>query len=493
MLSLGIDIGSSSVKVSVYDPALQKIVASDQYPKTEMAIDAPNPGWAEQDPDWWWDAFLKAYALVAQQVDTHRIEAIGIAYQMHGLVCLDKKGIPLRPSIIWCDSRAVEIGAKALEQLGTGYAFTHLLNSPGNFTASKLNWVKSHQPDLFDKIQHICLPGDYLGYRLTGQLTTTLSGLTEGIFYDFKEKKISQPLLDYYGFEAGLLPEVKNCFDHHGAVQAEIAQLLNISPRAALFYKAGDQPNNAFALNVLKPGEFAATAGTSGVVYGVSTDLFIDYSQRVNSFAHVNYTQSAPHIGILLCINGVGIANSWLKKMAHSSSYQNMNAMAATVEPGSAGLLFLPFGNGAERMLQNAAVGASLTGLDFNLHGEAHLYRAVQEGIGFAFKYGMAAFVENKLEAQVIRAGKANLFLSPVFTRIISTLFNIPVELYDADGAAGAARGALVGSKQLRLEEAQNGLRHLETIEPNPQESAVYQNAYEKWVKALTQHLPIKE
>ena len=442
MLSLGIDLGSSSVKVSIYNHQSGERVGFDHYPETSMEMTAHQEGWAEQEPEWWWQAFKKAFGQAVQNkgINTRLIKCIGIAYQMHGLVCLDKNGNPLRPSIIWCDSRAVKIGQAALINLGEDYAFKNLLNSPGNFTASKLKWVKENEPELFDAIDKICLPGDYLAMRLTGELTTTISGLTEGIFYDFKNNSVSKPLLNYFGFSEDILPPLKNSFDNHGKVSATIANELGLSTEATVSYKAGDQPNNAFSLNVMNPGEFAATAGTSGVIYGITDSLFTDLSQRVNSFAHVNHAIDKPRIGTLLCINGTGIANTWAYKWTNAKSYAQMNKQAAEIKPGSDGLVFFPFGNGAERMLKNKSLNSRLFGLEFNIHTPAHLYRAVQESIAYSLIYGMGAFTENNFRLNVIRAGNANMFLSPLFGQLLSTLSGVEIELYDTDGSLGAGK-----------------------------------------------------
>lgn len=487
MQGLGIDIGSSSVKVSVFDLNSGKVVGSGQYPDKEMKMIAHQSGWAEQDPEWWWEAFRNAYKRACNSPNVHseEIQSIGISYQMHGLVCLDKSGQVIRPSIIWCDSRAVGIGKDALRQLGEDYSFNHLLNSPGNFTASKLKWVKENEPELYNRIDKICLPGDYIGYRLTNRLTTTISGMSEGIFYDFKAKKISKELLSLYGFSESIIPELRESFDDHGRVSQDISKELGISSNALLSYKSGDQPNNALSLNVLRPGEIAATAGTSGVVYGVSDDLFIDYSQRVNSFAHVNYTKEDPRIGILLCINGTGISNSWAHKWTKAESYPVMNDQAETIAPGSDGLIFIPFGNGAERMLNNANPGAGLFGINFNIHTPAHLYRSVQEGIAYSFMYGMEAFIENDIDLKVIRAGHANMFLSPLFAQTLSTLSGVNIELYNTDGAAGAARGGLIGAGIAGVEDVFSGLQKIKTYTPDANLRKKYPELYQRWKKEL--------
>jgi xylulokinase len=493
MYSLGIDVGTSSVKVIVFNYETQQIAGSAYFPQQEMAVIAQKPGWAEQDPDWWWEAFRKAYRLAVQPIknDTQKIKHIGIAYQMHGLVCLDKNGHPVRPSIIWCDSRAVEIGQQAFEDLGSDYVLNHLLNSPGNFTASKLAWVKGNEPDKYERVHKVCLPGDYIAYKLTGELTTTLSGISEGIFYDFKEKGVSQRLLRYFGFGEHLFPDIRESFDQHGTINQLIADELGLSPEVQVTYKAGDQPNNAFSLNVLEKGEVAATAGTSGVIYGVSDELFIDESQRVNSFAHVNYTKDDPRIGILLCINGTGIANSWARQWTQAESYEHMNQQAEEVGPGSEGLFFFPFGNGAERMLGNASVGSSMQGLNFNRHTPAHLYRAVQEGIIYSFMYGMEAFSDNQIDLKVIRAGQANMFLSPLFCELLSNLSGVDIELFNTDGALGAARGATMGAGLFSREEVFRGLTKQKSYRPNPRLCKEYTQLYADWKERLNHLMDI--
>lgn len=487
MYSLGIDIGSSSVKVSIFDMESGNALASANYPETEMQMIAHKNGWAEQEPEMWWQAFQQAYfkACFENNIDTLQIQTIGISYQMHGLVCLDKALKPLRPSIIWCDSRAVDIGDRALKELGSDFAFNHLLNSPGNFTASKLKWVKDNEPFIYENIYKICLPGDYIALKLTDELTTTISGLSEGIFYDFQSRTISKNLCDLYGFDLSIFPEIKSSFDDHGRVSKSIVEALKISPNATVNYKAGDQPNNALSLNVLREGEIAATAGTSGVVYGVSDDLFIDPTQKVNSFAHVNYETNYPKIGILLCINGTGSANSWLQKITNAKSYQSMNDFAGNVKAGSDDLFVFPFGNGAERMLGNKNIGAKIEGINFNIHSHAHFYRAFQEGIAYSFMYGLETFKEHNIHPKVIRAGKANMFLSSIFSGVLATLANIPIELYNTDGSIGAARGALIGKKMVSLEDAFTSLQRVETIEPNIALNQVYNDLFNIWKEKL--------
>jgi xylulokinase len=487
MLLLGIDIGTSSIKASIVDAQTQQCIASAQYPETESPIISIQPGWAEQSPEMWWDhvqqAILKANA--TKKYNPLDIGAIGISYQMHGLVLVDKDQQILRHSIIWCDSRAVEIGEKAFEAIGKEKSLSHLLNSPGNFTASKLAWVKENEPELYKRIYKIMLPGDFIAMKLTGEITTSAASLSEGIFWDFKNDQLSDDVFNYFGFEKTLIPAIEPVFASHGLLKESIASSLSLKQHIPVTYKAGDQPNNALSLNVLEPGEVAATAGTSGVIYGVSDELTYDPQSRVNTFAHVNYTTDKKRLGVLLCINGTGILNRWVKNIfSPSFSYTQMNSEAHSIKPGCDGLRVLPFGNGAERMLNNKITGVHFHNIDLNLHTQAHLFRAAQEGIAFAFRYGLDIMRENKMTPSVIRAGKANLFLSELFTEAFVNATNTPVELYNCDGSVGAAIGAGIGiGAYASAKEAFSQTKPLKLIEPSAVKQ--YDAFYEEWKTLL--------
>ena len=491
MLLLGIDLGSSSVKASVIDGESGKCLATAYSPSDEMKIIALKPGWAEQDTEIWWINLKAAIAECTQKLGQKKnnIGAIGISYQMHGLVAVDNNNKVLRPSIIWCDSRAVGYGEKALKSLGQDYCLSHLLNSPGNFTASKLAWVKENEPKLFSKIHKVMLPGDYIALRLTGEICTSFTGLSEGIFWDFSLNKVSDKLMNFFGFDSGLLPEAASSFSISGQLLKSIAKELGLPEGIPVSYRAGDQPNNALSLNVLNPGEVAATAGTSGVIYGVTDKKKYDKLSRVNTFLHVNHTNSQTRLGVLLCINGTGILNSWLKRnIGNSLSYNDMNNMAEKISPGSDGLFILPFGNGSERMLGNKDQGARIAGLNFNVHTNAHMFRAAQEGIAFSFRYGLDIMKEVGIDPQLIRAGEANMFLSKVFREVLSTITGTVIHLYNTDGSIGSARGAGIGCGYYKSEkEAFNGLITVGVTEPDKSRSGIYENAYLKWKELVSQ------
>lgn len=490
MYLLGYDIGSSSVKASLVNAESGKCVSSAFFPKTEAEIIAVKPGWAEQNPESWWENLKLATQAVLTKsgVDARDIKAIGISYQMHGLVCVDKNGQVLRPAIIWCDSRAVPYGQKAIEMLGEEMCLSHLLNSPGNFTASKLAWIKENEPAIYERIDKIMLPGDYIAMRLSGTICTTISGLSEGMFWDFKNGRIADFLMNHYGFDSSLIADIKSTFSEQGRVNAAAACELGLKEGTSITYRAGDQPNNALSLNVFNPGEIASTAGTSGVVYGVNGEVNYDPKSRVNTFAHVNHSAGQTRLGALLCINGTGILNSWVKRTVapEGISYNDMNVLAAQAPIGSAGLSILPFGNGAERMLENKETGCSVQGINFNLHEKSHIVRAAQEGIVFSFKYGIDIMEQMGISIRKIHAGKANMFLSPLFREMLAGVTGAVIELYDTDGSVGAAKGAGIGAGIYKdNNEAFATLEKVEVIEPKPADREAYAEAYGRWKQCL--------
>lgn len=491
MYLLGYDIGSSSVKAALVDSASGVCVASDFFPKSEAPIKALQPGWAEQNPENWWQYLSEATASVLKKsgVAPADIKAIGISYQMHGLVLLDKERRVLRDAIIWCDSRGVPFGEKAFAELGSEATLSHLLNSPGNFTAAKLQWVKQNEPEIFGRTDKIMLPGDYIAMRLTGEVCTTASGLSEMMLWDFKTNALAGFLMDYFGYDSSIIPEIKDTFCEQGRLTAAAATELGLAEGTPVTYRAGDQPNNALSLNVFNPGEVASTAGTSGVVYGINGTVDYDPCSRVNNFAHVNHSSVQTRIGVMTCISGTGILNSWCKRNIAPAgiSYADMNDLAAMAPVGASGVTVLPFGNGAERVLENRQAGCSFHGINFNIHNRSHLLRAAQEGIVFSFMYGMEIMESIGMKIDKIHAGHANMFLSPVFRDTLAGVSGATIELYDTDGAVGAAKGAGIGAGIYKDNtEAFASLVKLDEIMP-ASDREPYIEAYDRWKKYLRQ------
>jgi xylulokinase len=489
MYYIGFDLGSSSVKAALIEASTGKSVGITQYPETEMAIVAKQIGWAEQDPNLWWKNIGEVTKKLLSQsgVSSKQIKGIGIAYQMHGMVVVDKNQEVLRPSIIWCDSRAVEIGNATFQGVGEDKCVSNLLNSPGNFTLSKLKWVKENQPKIFEKVDKLLLPGDFIAMKLTGEATTTISGLSEGVMWDFKQNKLADWLFDYMGISTDVIPTIVPTFSNQGTVNKKASEEIGLPEGIPVLYRAGDQPNNALSLNAFHPGEIAATGGTSGVVYAITDSTKTQESSRINNFAHVNYTTEQPRIGKLLCINGAGIQYSWMKQnvVATEDSYNDMNNLASSVPVGSDGLRILPFGNGAERMLNSKNTGASIFNLNFNKHNKAHLLRASLEGIAFSFVYGIEILKNDGVDLSAIRAGNDNLFRSEIFSNTIATLVGTDINIIDTTGAIGAARVAGVSTGDFKtLDEAFSDNEHVMTYHPL-KDKKVYMDAYELWKQDL--------
>lgn len=489
MYLLGYDIGSSSVKAALVNADSGQCVAAASYPKNEAPIASLHPGWAEQKPNHWWEYLKQATAELLEMAhpDVDAIAAIGISYQMHGLVCVDKEGQPLRDSIIWCDSRAVGIGEQAFNDLGHERCLSHLLNTPGNFTASKLAWVREHEPKVFEKIDKIMLPGDYIALRMTGHATTTIEGLSEGMLWDFQEGNLAHFLLDYYQIPTSMICPITPTFGEQGRLTTVAARDLGLKAGIPVCYRAGDQPNNALSLDVFEPGEVAATAGTSGVVYGVLGQVNYDPLSRVNTFAHVNHAPTLPRLGVLLCINGTGILNAWLHhEVCPDTTYNDMNRMAARVAPGSEGLTMLPFGNGAERVLLNRNLGASMVGLDLVRHNRSHMIRAAHEGIACAFAYGMKIMEGMGMHFEYIRAANANMFRSAILVETLANIMGATIELCETDGAIGAAKGAGIGcGLYADHKEAFASLQRSISYTAEEDKRGVYEELYARWSTLL--------
>lgn len=491
MYAVGFDIGSSSVKASLVHMETGKLVAKAQYPETEMAIQAPQPGWAEQDPDLWWECVghTSRQMLAESGIDPAEIGSIGIAYQMHGLVMVDENLRSLRPSIIWCDSRAVDIGQEAFEELGQEFCLSNFLNSPGNFTASKLQWVRDNQPEIYRRIRYIMLPGDYVALRLTGKAVTTPSGLSEGVLWNFRTNNIASEVANHAGVEPNFIPTVRDVFSDQGEVTQEASLHTGLPVGAKVTYRAGDQPNNALSLGVLEPGEVAATGGTSGVVYGITDRPVFDKLSRVNGFAHVNHSSTDPRIGVLLCVNGAGIQYAWIRRLMgeREIGYPQLEELAASVPIGSDGLTILPFGNGAERILVNKNVGARVLDLDFNRHTRAHLARAALEGIAFAFVYGVGIMREMGVEVKSMKVGNDNLFQSTVFSNTIATLLNCTIQVIETTGSTGAAFASGLATGEMgELTDIRDKLGIVGIHTPDGDEQRTkYERAFEVWSKAL--------
>ena len=315
-------------------------------------------------------------------------------------------------------------------------------------------------------------------------MTTTKTGLSEGMLWDYKNNSVADFLLKYYEIDSSLIPKIVPTFGFQCKLNKKGSSECGLLEDIPIYYRAGDQPNNALSLNVLNPGEIAATAGTSGVVFAVTDNVKTNESERINNFLHVNINNSIS-LGKLLCINGAGIQYAKLKNELNINSYDEMNKLSSVVEVGSKQLTYLPFGNGSERMLNNINVGSKMLNFDINIHKKEHVIRATLEGIAFAFVYGMQILINDGVKPKVIRAGNDNLFKSKVFGETISTLINTDIEIYETTGAFGAARAVDLRNRDFNKFE-NNIIENdfLRTFSPQPNLND-YKNAYNLWVEKL--------
>lgn len=491
MYSIGYDVGSSSVKGALIEIDSGIAIASCKYPEEELLINSPKRGWAEQNPNTWWTCIIEVTRQLLDQtrIDSNRVASIGIAYQMHGLVLIDNKGEVVRPCIIWCDSRAVAIGEEVLAGIGESYAFQSLLNSPGNFTVSKLKWVQENEPAIYKQVEKLMLPGDYINFKLSGDINTTISGLSEGIFWDFEQNKVSKKLLDYLKIDCSIIPSVVPNVGLQSRLSDRAANELGLSSGTPIAYRAGDQPNNALALNVMKPGEIAATAGTSGVVYAVTDQLVADKLNRVNSFAHVNHSLRNTQIGVLLCLNGTGIQYSWLRKILGGNlSYTELEELSNEAPIGSKGCMVFPFGNGAERIFENRMLNASIQNIDFNHHSKSDIIRATLEGIANSFIYGIEILQSLNIDISTLKVGNDNLFQSKIFREHMANVLQIEIQIMEVNGAIGAAKGAAVGAHLKESLAAFGSSNILETIIPGGN-TEDHKMAYHSWKDHLNKKI----
>ena len=480
MIGIGYDIGSSFVKAALVDVETGRPIARARVPEVEISIDALQIGWAEQDPNLWWQYLCDATKklLSDAQIKADQISSIGISYQMHGLVLVDQELNPLRKSIIWCDSRATHFGEKAFEKLGKDYCKDHLLNSPGNFTASKLAWVIENEPELYQKAHKLMLPGDFLAAKLSGETQTTVTGLSEGIFWDFKNDQPSKALFDHYQMDQSLVPEVVDNFTVQATVSSAGAQATGLKEGTPITYRAGDQPNNAYTLGARKAGDVVATGGTSGVVYALTDQLSGQELTKVNTFAHVDYQPQKKIFGKLLNLNGAGIQYRWLHQLMGELGYDKLNEMAQKVPIGSNGLNVFSFGNGAERMLDNKVVNGHISNINFNIHDNNHMVRATLEGIAFAMIYGIEILKNDGVIIENLKVGNDNLFLSDVFSKTIADTLGISIQMLEATGAEGAAKASIARADQTQ---SNNNINITKTINPNPKLRDESIASFEKW------------
>lgn len=473
MAFLGIDVGTSSVKVSIVGEDGVILASATAPASSERAINSPNPNWAEQNPEDWWEDAQQAILNLPLEARL-QVEAIGIAYQMHGLVLVDSQFQPVRPSIIWCDGRNIQESQILAESLGLDALENRLLNKPGTLTLAKLAWVAEHEPETLAKAHTFGLPGDFIAYKLTGEWSTTKSGYSEMVGWDFGASIPFEEGFRKAGWKLPL-PEARPNLEEGAPIQKVIAEKLGLPPSARVTYRAGDQPNNAFGLGVLQQGETAISAGTSGVLYGIG-DSSPGLHEGINRFLHVN-----SQIGVLMCLNGVGSALAFARRTwFQNQSYEALSELASQANPENCPYFF-PFGNGAERILSERAF-SGFTELDFNRHNLPELARSVFEGIAFAYRLGSEKMEKAGCLSKVVNGTESGLLKSSFFAQLLANELQVELILSEGDGSTAAARGAALGIKKI-LPKPAPLKRYLPTSPANHERFSHWHKILEKFLQ----------
>ena len=476
---LGFDVGSSSVKASLVNADSGKCVATAFFPEKEAPIMAVKAGWAEQDPQMWWDnAKLSLKKIMVEAGATaEEIKAIGISYQMHGLVCVDKNLKALRPSIIWCDSRAVPYGEKAFKDLGADQCLSHLLNSPGNFTAAKLAWVKENEPENFKKIKKIMLPKDYLAYKLSGTFCTDYSDASGMLLLDVKNRKWSKEMCDICGITEDMLPKLFDSFEKVGELKHDLAAELGLRDGVVIAAGAGDNAAAAVGTGTVGNNKCNISLGTSGTIFMSSDSFAVDSNNALHSFDHAD-----GHFHLMGCMLSAASCNKWwmdeiLKTKDYADEQKGIDKL------GENHVFFLPYLMGERSPWNNPNARATFTGITMDTTRE-DMTQAVLEGVAFATRdmYEVAKSIGVAPKRTMICGGGAK---SPLWRRMIANILNVEVDVPSCEegpGMGGAMLAMVACGAYKSVEEAAAAIVKVDKTEkPDPELVAKYEARYQQF------------
>jgi xylulokinase len=433
---LGIDLGTSATKTVLFDRELKIIAsASSEYPLSQ-----PQNGWAEQNPEDWWNAAVETIGAVLNKsgAGSDNITAIGISGQMHGLVMLDENGNVLRPSIIWCDQRTGEecvditcrVGAERLVGITANPALT-------GFTASKIMWVKKHQPDIYSKCRHILLPKDYLRYKLTGDFATDVSDASGMQLLDVPGRCWSEEVLGKLDIDPALLARVYESPEVTGTVSGEAARITGLSVKTAVVGGAGDNAAAAVGMGVVENGKAFTTIGTSGVVFAHTDDITIDPLGRAHTFCCA--VPGAWHV--MGVTQAAGFSLKWARGLLCGDlSYDDMTAMAAQSPIGARRLLYLPYLMGERTPHLDSGCRGVFFGLS-GMHTKADILRSVLEGVSYSLRDCVEVLRGMGVETSgMLACGGGGT--SEFWRQMLADLFGYPVRT--AVSSEGPALGAAI-------------------------------------------------
>lgn len=476
MYYIGIDLGTSAVKLLLMDKkgGIQKIV-SKEYP-----IFFPHPGWSEQNPEDWYHGTMEGLKELLEGFDKASVAGISFGGQMHGLVILDENDRVIRPALLWNDGRTSkeceylnqEIGKETLSSYTANIAFT-------GFTAPKLLWIRNNEPENFAKIKKIMLPKDYLAYRLCGVHCTDVSDASGMLLFDVKNRCWSKEMMEICSIREDQLARVYESYEAVGTLKKEIAAELGLSSEVKIAAGAGDNAAAAVGTGTVGNGRCNLSLGTSGTIF-ISSDTFgVDKNNALHSFAHADGTYH-----LMGCMLSAASCNKWwMEDIIGTEDYQKEQEPVTRL--GENTVYFLPYLMGERSPHNDSNARGTFLGMSMDTT-RADMTQAVLEGVAFALRdsFEVAKDLGIRIERTKICGGGAK---SPLWRKIVANVFNIKVDLLESEQgpSLGAAMLAAVacGEYSSVAEAAENIVKVVDTVEPEPELAAKYEKRYRAFAR----------
>ena len=476
MLYIGIDLGTSAVKLLLMDGEGEiKNVVSKDYP-----LEFPRPGWSQQDPEDWKNAVLESIPELLCGFDATQVAGIGTGGQMHGLVVLDENDNVIRPAILWNDGRTAKqvdylngvAGKEKLSQLTANIAFA-------GFTAPKLLWMKENEPDLFARISKIMLPKDYINYILTGIHCTDYSDASGMLLLDVEHKRWSQEMLEICGISETQMPKLFESYEAVGTLKPDVAKALGLSDKVVVCAGAGDNAAAAVGTGTVGEGACNISLGTSGTIFISSETFGVDPNNALHAFAHAD-----GHYHLMGCMLSAASCNKWLMEdIFQTSDYAREQAGITPDQLGNNHVYFLPYLMGERSPINDTDARGTFTGLTMD-SSRSDLTQAVLEGVAFAIRdsFEVAKASGIRVDRSKLCGGGAR---SPLWKTILANVLNIRLDVLESEqgpGMGGAMLAMVACGLYPTVANACGKLvRTAETISPDPEIAARYEVRYQQF------------
>ena len=477
-LYIGIDLGTSSVKIMLVDGEGQiRNTVTKEY-----SVFYPHSGWSEQNADDWWGAICEALPELLFGFDGQAVAGIGVAGQMHGLVVLDEDDNVIRPTILWNDGRTDKETDYLNEVIGKDKLFEYTGNIAfAGFTAPKIMWLRENEPENFARIDKIMLPKDYINYLLTGTYSTDYSDAAGMLLLDVKNKCWSQEMLDICGITEKQMPKLYESFEVVGTIKKELAVKFGINKNAVVVAGAGDNAAAAIGTATVGNGKCNISLGTSGTVF-VSSDSFSgDEKQAIHSFCH---SDGGYHL--MGCILSAASCNKWFcDEVLNTTDYKTMEASVSKEKLGKNEVFFLPYLMGERSPINDTDATGMFIGLRPNTT-RADMYQAVLEGVAFAIKDNLEIIKAFGIDVQnscLCGGGAKSKLWREILANVLDIELNIPTT--EQGPGYGSAILAMVGAGEFDdVKTATDKFFEIkETVIPDKELSVLYADRYEKYRK----------